>query len=208
MVLAACPEVVPGSGRVQAWVVGPGLDPQDDSEAGRAQVEAVLRALASDLPCLVDAGALQLVDRREAPTLLTPHAGELADLLGRLDDGDAPDRAEVQAEPVRHARHAAELTGTTVLLKGSSTLVVDADAGRAVRCQADAPGWMATAGAGDVLAGLAGTLLAAGLDPLDAGSLAALVHGVAAERANPGGPVRALKVARAIPATVAYLLRG
>ncbi|CAN5795579.1 bifunctional ADP-dependent NAD(P)H-hydrate dehydratase/NAD(P)H-hydrate epimerase [soil metagenome] len=206
MVLAACPEVVPGSGRVQAWVVGPGLDPEDDSEPGRAQVEAVREALGSDLPCLVDAGALRLVGRRAAPTLLTPHAGELADLLGRLEDGDAPDRAQVQAEPVRHARRAAELTGATVLLKGSRTLVVDAHPGRAVRCQADAPGWLATAGAGDVLAGLAGALLAGGLDPLDTGSLAALVHGVAADRANPGGPVRALRLARAIPGAVARLL--
>jgi NAD(P)H-hydrate repair Nnr-like enzyme with NAD(P)H-hydrate dehydratase domain len=75
-----------------------------------------------------------------------------------------------------------------------------------MRAQADAPGWTATAGAGDVLAGLAGTLLAAGLDPLDAGSLAALVHGVAADQANPGGPVRALAIAHGIPRAVATLL--
>ena len=59
---------------------------------------------------------------------------------------------------------------------------------RPVRSQADAPAWMATAGSGDVLAGLAGTLLAAGLSPLDAGSLGALVHGLAGDAANPGGP--------------------
>ena len=76
-----------------------------------------------------------------------------------------------------------------------------------MRSQRDAPPWLATAGAGDVLAGIAGTLLAAGLDPVDAGSLAALVHGVAADRANPGGPVRALAVAHAVPGTVAALLR-
>jgi NAD(P)H-hydrate repair Nnr-like enzyme with NAD(P)H-hydrate dehydratase domain len=75
-----------------------------------------------------------------------------------------------------------------------------------VRSQADAPAWMATAGSGDVLAGLAGTLLASGLSPLDAGSLAALVHGLAGDAANPGGPVRALAVASAIPAVVAGLL--
>jgi NAD(P)H-hydrate repair Nnr-like enzyme with NAD(P)H-hydrate dehydratase domain len=75
-----------------------------------------------------------------------------------------------------------------------------------VRSQNDAPAWLATAGAGDVLAGLAGTLLAAGLEPCDAASLAALVHGVAADAANPGGPVRALAVAHGIPGTVAALL--
>jgi NAD(P)H-hydrate repair Nnr-like enzyme with NAD(P)H-hydrate dehydratase domain len=94
-----------------------------------------------------------------------------------------------------------------VLLKGATTLVVPPpDAGLPVRSQADAPPWLATAGAGDVLAGLAGTLLAAGLSPLDAGSLAALVHGVAADRANPGGPVRALAVAHGLPSAVAALL--
>ena len=75
-----------------------------------------------------------------------------------------------------------------------------------MRSQNDAPPWLATAGAGDVLAGVCGALLAAGLSPLDAGSLGALVHGVAADRANPGGPVRALAVAHGIPATVAHLL--
>ena len=70
----------------------------------------------------------------------------------------------------RHARRLAELTGATVLLKGATTLVVDPAPAALVRSQADAPPWMATAGSGDVLAGLAGTLLAAGLSPLDAGS--------------------------------------
>jgi NAD(P)H-hydrate repair Nnr-like enzyme with NAD(P)H-hydrate dehydratase domain len=75
-----------------------------------------------------------------------------------------------------------------------------------VRSQNDAPAWLATAGAGDVLAGICGALLAAGLSPRDAGSLGALVHGVAADLANPGGPVRALAVAHGIPTAVAHLL--
>jgi hydroxyethylthiazole kinase-like uncharacterized protein yjeF len=226
-VRAAVPEAVVGQGRVQAWTIGPGLDVDASGEAAAAQVAAAYAALATDLPVLLDAGGLDLVrGHRAAPTLLTPHAGELARLLTRLEgrDGDSggrdgdggsggPDgsgvtRGDVLAEPVRHARRLAELTGATVLLKGATTLVVPAPGtSRPIRSQADAPAWLATAGAGDVLAGLAGTLLAAGLDPLDAGSLAALVHGVAADRTNPGGPVRALAVAHGIPATVAALLR-
>jgi hydroxyethylthiazole kinase-like uncharacterized protein yjeF len=215
---ATLPEVVMGRGRVQAWVVGPGLDADDDSAAGRAQVEAAREALASGEPCVVDAGGLDLIDGpRTTPTLLTPHAGELTRMLNRLradqpggrgrDDLQPLTRARVAAEPVAPARELAELTGCTVLLKGSTTLVVgpSADAGP-VRSQADAPYWLATAGAGDVLAGLVGTLLAAGLSPLDAGSLAALVHGLAGRAANPGGPVRALGVAHAIPGVVAGLL--
>jgi NAD(P)H-hydrate repair Nnr-like enzyme with NAD(P)H-hydrate dehydratase domain len=117
------------------------------------------------------------------------------------------DRAAVTRAPVAHARRLADLTGSTVLLKGATTLVVSpGSSGLPVRSQADAPAWLATAGSGDVLAGLAGTLLASGLSPLDAGSLAALVHGLAGDACNPGGPVRALGVAHAIPGVIAALL--
>ncbi len=207
LVRAAVPEAVMGPGRVQAWVVGPGLDATDGSPDGLAQVSAARDALDSDLPCLVDAGGLDLIDGpRTAPTLLTPHAGEAARLLGRLGEEEVT-REQVRSAPWEHARRLAGLTSCTVLLKGAITVVVSPDPARPVRAQADAPAWLATAGAGDVLAGLGGVLLAAGLDPLDAGSLAALVHGVAADHANPGGPVRALAVAHAIPAAVAALLR-
>jgi len=99
-----------------------------------------------------------------------------------------------------------------VLLKGHTTLVVGA--GGAVFAQDDAPAWLATAGAGDVLAGLLGALLAAHADDVVAdpalvpavAACAALVHGRAARTANPDGPVAALDVARALPGTVRALL--
>lgn len=208
-VLAACPEAVPGQGRVQTWVIGPGIDPDDTTYDIRRQIDACRGALASDLPVVVDAGALDLIEGpREAPTLLTPHAGELARMLSRLEHGRVFHRTQVSAAPLQHARRLVELTGATVLLKGATTLVVSHDVDRPLRVQCDGPAWLATAGAGDVLAGLVGTLVASGLDPVDAGSLAALVHGRAAHRANPGGPVRARGVARAIPSTVADLLRS
>jgi hydroxyethylthiazole kinase-like uncharacterized protein yjeF len=204
---AAVPEAVHGDGRVQAWVVGPGLDTGSRAKGAKAQLDVARAALASDLPVLVDAGGLELVDGpRGGPTLLTPHAGELARLLTRLT-GDETTRESVQRDPVGHARRAADLSGATVLLKGATTLVVPpTDDGGPVRSQNDAPPWLATAGAGDVLAGVCGALLASGLAPLDAGSLGALVHGVAADLANPGGPVRALAVAHGIPGAVAHLL--
>ena len=143
-------------------------------------------------------------------SLLPPPAGELATLLTRLGGGGGNGvtvrRSDVEAEPLRHARALADRTGATVLLKGSTTLVVPADPEAPVWSQADAPAWLATAGAGDVLAGLVGTLLAAGLEPADAGALGALVHGVAADRTGGGGPVRALRVAHGIPDAVAHLL--
>lgn len=209
LVAAAVPEAVHGPGRVQAWVVGPGLVATDESGADRLdpqQRRVIEEALGSAEPVLVDAGGLDLLlaadlgVRRGLPTLLTPHAGECARLLG-------VERAEVEADPVGHAEELARRAGASVLLKGSHTVVVSSDEDGAVWSQVDAPAWTGTAGAGDVLSGLIGTLLAAGLEPAQAGALGALVHGVAADDSNPGGPVRALGIAQALPLAVAGLLR-
>ena len=211
LIRSQAPEAVIGQGQVQAWLVGPGVDVDDQTPEGVTQRSAAQSAVDSGLPCVVDAGGLDLiVEPRSTPTLLTPHAGELAVMLSRFEGGSViVDRAAVAAAPLAHARRLAELTNSTVLLKGATTLVVSPTSwGLPVRAQADAPSWLATAGSGDVLAGLAGTLLASGLSPLDSGSVAALVHGMAANAANPGGPVRALGVAYAIPGVVGALLAG
>ncbi|GEL94483.1 bifunctional ADP-dependent NAD(P)H-hydrate dehydratase/NAD(P)H-hydrate epimerase [Cellulomonas composti] len=205
-VVAHRPEVVLGEGRVQAWALGPGVPPDDDAQRARIQ-----GALAGGEPAVVDAGALAALPERVGPhVVLTPHAGELATLL--TTRGVPVRREDVEAEPLRRAREAHELTGATVLLKGHVTLVVGPD--DAAYAQADAPAWLATAGAGDVLAGLLGALLAGRSDdvhddPTLAAALAAaaaLVHGHAADEASPGGPVSALSVARALPAAVRHLL--
>ncbi len=206
LVRAGVPEAVHGDGQVQAWLIGPGLDVGATGRDADEQLRVARAALASDLPVAVDAGGLDLVTGpREAPTLLTPHAGELARMLSRLERR-AVTRPDVELEPVTHARRLAELTGSVVLLKGSTTLVVAPDPAIPVRSQADAPAWLATAGAGDVLSGIVGTLLASGLEAREAGSLGALVHGVSADLAAAGGPLRALAVARGIPAAVRQLL--
>ncbi|KQY60060.1 hypothetical protein ASD11_11215 [Aeromicrobium sp. Root495] len=195
-VVDRAPEVVASSydeaGRVQAWVVGPG----GGSQAG----ERLAWALEQGVPLVVDADALQhLPDRFEVPALLTPHAGELARMLG-------VERDDVEAEPLAHATRAAEQSGATVLLKGERTLVVRT--GAPARVNLVSTPWLGTAGSGDVLAGFAGALVAAGLDPLDAGSVAALLHGRAGQLANPGGPFTASDVARRLPSVVAAFLRG
>lgn len=209
LIRSQVPEAVIGEGQAQAWLIGPGVDVGDDSAPGRAQRAAAQSALDCGLPCVVDAGGLELIiEPRTTPTLLTPHAGELAALLSRLEGGQVSvDRVAVTSAPLAYARRLADLTNSTVLLKGATTLVVSpGSSSLPVRSQADAPSWLATAGSGDVLAGLAGTLLASGLSPLDSGSVAALVHGLAADASNPGGPVRALGVANAIPGVVAALM--
>lgn len=212
LVVAHRPEVVTGDGRVQAWALGPGVAP-DDAAQRRRVADALEGVLHRGEPAVVDAGALELLPDRVGPhVVLTPHAGELARLLGAR--GEQVDRAGVEAQPLRWARRAHELTGATVLLKGGVTVVVGPHG--TVYAQADAPAWLATAGAGDVLTGVLGALLAGHDeavhdDPTLAAALAAaaaLVHGRAAHRANPGGPVSAGAVAEALPATVADLLAG
>ncbi|WP_299037150.1 bifunctional ADP-dependent NAD(P)H-hydrate dehydratase/NAD(P)H-hydrate epimerase [uncultured Pseudokineococcus sp.] len=209
LVRARWPEVVPGPGRVQAWLLGPGVDPDDEGQG-----EHVREALAQDVPCVVDAGALPALvtaldegERGTGSTLVVPHAGELVRFLGLL--GHECDREDVVARPLELAQRAADLSGVVVLLKGSTTLVVapGTDGSRLpVRAQADGTPWLATAGSGDVLAGVVGALAALGLAARDAGSLGAAVHGLAAHAASGGGPLHAEAVLHALPEVVTALL--
>jgi hydroxyethylthiazole kinase-like uncharacterized protein yjeF len=198
-VLDHFPEVVLGAGRVQAWVVGPG--------GGDDAAEALAAGLGDEesgrVPLLVDADGLRFLPAEpDRPMLITPHAGELSRLLDVSRD-------EVEQDPLSAVREGAERTGCTVLLKGARTLVAEPGSGLVDVVHTGSP-WLATAGAGDVLAGLAGSLLAAGLDPRSAGVAAAWVHGAASRVAGGeiGGPVTASTVARALPETIAVLLSG
>lgn len=218
-VVRAYPEVVTQSGRVQAWAVGSGISGRGSS-AARAVDRALDHGLSAGVPIVVDAGALEWVEPggiaghvATARVVLTPHAGELAGLLRRC--GVDVDRAEVEADPVVWARKANEVTGASVVLKGSTTLIVVEGE---VCSQADGTPWMATAGTGDVLAGILGAALAtwgAGEDgsPLTtrasfACALAAGValHGMAGTRASGGGPIRATEIATYLPTVVRELL--
>ena len=167
-------------GRVQAWVAGPGMG-TDEAAADR-----LARVLATNLPVLIDADGLTLLARhrellpRAAPTLLTPHAGELGRLLGA-------DPADVAARRLEHARRAAAQFGACVLLKGSTTVVAPPHDLDPVLINTTGTSWLATAGTGDVLAGLAGALLAQGLAAPQAALCAAYLHGLAARLAAVGG---------------------
>ncbi|GAA3633234.1 bifunctional ADP-dependent NAD(P)H-hydrate dehydratase/NAD(P)H-hydrate epimerase [Streptomyces iranensis] len=182
------------AGRVQSWVVGPGLG---DGAAARHSLEDVL---ASDVPVLVDADGLHLLPtdsdlrKREAATVLTPHAGEAAALLG-------VSREEVEAGRLAAVRALSERYGATVLLKGSTTLI--AAEHQPVRVNPTGVGWLATAGSGDVLSGLIGSLLATGLPARDAASVGAYLHGLAARRttAPHGAPIAAYDVSTALTDT-------
>ncbi|RZS90361.1 hydroxyethylthiazole kinase-like uncharacterized protein yjeF/hydroxyethylthiazole kinase-like uncharacterized protein yjeF [Motilibacter rhizosphaerae] len=184
-VLSSWPEVVAGEGRVQARVVGPGV----------ADPRAVAEHVEHPEPVVLDAGCTVLHERAGGDALLTPHAGELVGLLHEL--GVEVERAEVEARRLHWAGEAARRTGAVVLLKGSTTVVATPD-GRA-RVNPTGTSWLATAGSGDVLAGVAGALLARGLDPYDAGAVAAWLHGLAGRVASQGAPLSAGQLLDALP---------
>lgn len=194
-VLAAWPEVIasptPASaGRVQAWVVGPGLGTDDTGAA------ALWFALDTDLPVLVDADALtilaahpDLLAERRAPTVLTPHAGEFARLAGAPPGEDR----------IGATRKLADAFGATVLLKGNVTVI--AEPGGPVYLNPAGQSWAATAGSGDVLSGMIGALLAAGLPTGEAAAAAAFVHARAAalSAGDPGPGEAPTSASRIIP---------
>ncbi|MGW6199346.1 NAD(P)H-hydrate dehydratase [Kribbella sp. NPDC055110] len=187
----AHPEVV-GDGRVQAWTIGSGLGDELD-------VRRIRELLDADEPVVLDADGLKALDDSgdHVDVLATPHAGELARLLG-------VERATVEAERLKYARLAAERFDVTVLLKGATTVIASPDG--EVRVNTNATPWLATAGAGDVLAGLCGALLAAGLTPLDAAAVGAYLHAAAANLASNGGPTTAITIAQALPEATRQLL--
>lgn len=157
--------------RIGAIVIGPGLGRDDRA---RKKLEA---ALATDRPLVLDGDALALVDldritERRAAMVLTPHQGEFVRLFGDLP-GSKIDRA----------RAAARRAGAVVIYKGADSVIAAPD-GRAAVASRWAP-WLSTAGTGDVLAGLAGALLAAGQVPFDAASAATWLHVEAALACGP-----------------------
>ncbi|HUW77485.1 MAG TPA: NAD(P)H-hydrate dehydratase [Candidatus Nanopelagicaceae bacterium] len=185
-VIGEHPEVVRATGRVQAWVLGSGL--VDISLTGD-----VALAIASAQPIVIDAGALHLLPPGRKDCLITPHAGELANLLG-------VERDEIERRSLHFATLAAETFGVNVLLKGSTTLVVSPQR-RMVANPTGTPR-LATAGSGDVLAGVIGALAASGVPLFDAAVIGAWVHGLAGRLMRGSG---ASDIAAEIPRAIESL---
>ncbi len=228
-VLAARPETMFTDGydrlsaHCDAWLVGSGTDPAQRSFAER---EALRRILTGEAPVVVDAGALgELVNRvdsdRWAPAVATPHAGEFESLW--LAAG-LPDSPHSDTPRERAALALAERLDATVLLKGSLTIA--ATPGGFCATIGPATPWLATAGTGDVLAGILGALVATHAEKIRAdpellGPLAAtashlhdcaarhamatMVHGTTSGAAV-SVPITALDVAHALPAAIAALI--
>lgn len=177
------PEVLDTLDRFHSLVVGPGLGRDDDTAA-----QARMLAVEAPIPTVIDGdglfamawnadGAAALLRRRTTPTVLTPHDGEYTLLTGAAP---ATDRLVA-------ARRLAADTGCVVLLKGPATVVADPHGAALVVTTGDAR--LATAGTGDVLSGIIGALLAAGVPALQAAAAGAWLHGRAARRAPERGMV-------------------
>lgn len=182
--------------RKNVFVVGPGAG------TGASTAERLFAALAAGRGTVIDADALTIgaeaPDRLFAairgPTLLTPHEGEFARLF--------PDLASLPAK-LERTRQAARRCGATVLLKGADTTIATPD-GRAIVSD-NAPPTLATAGSGDVLAGMAAGLMAQGMAPLAAAAAACWLHGEAAQRFGVG--LIAEDIAPLLPSVLAELWR-
>jgi len=172
LLAAAAETVLRRVGRADALVLGPGMGREPEAQGLARNVAA-----AAELPLLLDAdglnahaGKLSSLARRRAPTVLTPHAGELARLL-------ESDSAAIGARRLDSARRAADLSGAVMVLKGDDTLVAE-PSGRVGVSRGGAAA-LATAGTGDVLSGVIGAYLAKGMEPFVAACAGVLVHATA-----------------------------
>ncbi|RLQ80165.1 ADP-dependent NAD(P)H-hydrate dehydratase [Salinibacterium amurskyense] len=200
LILQRRPEAVMVDGRVQAWLIGSGMDHAAREPDAERHITA---ALGQNVPLVLDGGALDVVHRVTTPTVITPHYRELGRLL------DEPTES-IAATPRDWAESAATQLGCTVLLKGHTTYVSDGTTTAAI---AAAPAWLATAGAGDALGGILGALVATHSPAVLANpallvglaATASYVHGRAAALASDGGPLTILDLCSNVSRVVAEL---
>lgn len=211
LVLHSTPSVVVQPGKVSAWLVGSGIESKKytDITTWLRHRWYKLTTLQS-VPTVLDAGALHLAGSLEQPTLITPHSGELSKLLSARGVQVTPEA--VEGDSKKWVQIAAETLGVTVLLKGSTTYV----ANDSVLIQLPvAPPWLATAGTGDVLAGIIGALIATNMIEIlnDSNHLAAVaatgafIHARAADIASNGGPINAEAIIGQIPRVISQLIK-
>ncbi|MEI9907077.1 MAG: NAD(P)H-hydrate dehydratase [Actinomycetota bacterium] len=206
ILLQAAPEVVVQNGKVQSWVVGPGIDL---SRTGRWRKRDINRALLEGVPTLIDAGALSELTSSTFPRIITPHFRELSRALSTQNIQVSP--AEIESDPKKWAIRASEIFTCVVLLKGSHTVIASSE-----KCFVlpQSTSWLATAGSGDVLAGIIGALLATNSSLLlvqperlsEIAATGAYIHAEAARVASNGGPISPTDIIDSIPEIVASLV--
>lgn len=196
LVIQNRPEVVIQTGNVDAYLLGSGIPPRK-SIFRKITMEM---ANQSNTPKVLDAGALYLTGTSKSPTIITPHAGELADLI-------KVGANQIEADPIFYASDAARRFKVTVLLKGNRTVV--ANEFRVIQLP-EATSWLATAGTGDILAGILGALLALNHDQItsenliELGATASYIHAQSASESS-SGPIDAQKMIDHISKVVAKI---
>ncbi len=210
LVLHSNPEVVVQPGAVTAWLVGSGIESKRYSDITTWLRHRWFALIAKQsVPTILDAGALHLAGKFEQPTLITPHAGELARLL--KSRGVTVTLEAIEGNPKKWATIASEKLGVIVLLKGSHTVVADGDS--IIELPVSSP-WLATAGTGDVLAGIIGALVATNYIEIlndrkrlaEIAASAAFIHNTAALLASRDAPISASGVIAMIPNAIRKLI--
>ena len=198
LVLHSNPEVVVQPGAVTAWLAGSGIDSKRYSDITTWLRHRGFSLLSKQsVPTILDAGALYLAGKLDQPTLITPHAGELARLL--TERGITVTSEAIEGNPKKWAVTASEKLGVVVLLKGSHTVVADSDS--VIELPVSTP-WLATAGSGDVLAGIVGALVATNYIEIlndrkrlsEVAASAAFIHNSAALLASRDAPISAKSI--------------
>lgn len=211
LVLHSTPSAVVQPGKVAAWLVGSGIDAKKYSDFTtwlRHRWFKLIRM--QSVPTVLDAGALYLAGSLEQPTVITPHSGELSILLSAR--GVQVSAEAIEGDPKKWVQIAADTLGVTVLLKGATTFVANDEL--LIQLPVATP-WLATAGSGDVLAGIMGALVATNaIEILNdynhlayVAATASFIHAQAAAKASNGGPINAEAIIEAIPNTIAQLLK-
>ena len=211
LVLHATPEALVQPGKVDAWLVGSGVSDKKYSDYTTWLRHRWFKLMsAQSVPTVLDAGALDWAGKLSQPTLITPHAGELAKLL--VKRGIQVSSEAIEADPKKWSMIATEKLGVTVLLKGSTTFIAQPDF--LIELPKATP-WLATAGSGDVLAGIIGALLATNYIEIlnDQNNLArvaatgAFIHNSAALLASMGSPISATSIIEFIPEAIRKILK-
>lgn len=210
LVLHKNPEVVVQPGPVTAWLAGSGIEAKKYSDVTTWQRHRWFTLIAKQsVPTILDAGALHLAGKLDQPTVITPHAGELSRLL--RSRGMTVESEAIEGDPKKWACVASQELDVVVLLKGSRTVV--AQGKDLIELPSSTP-WLATAGTGDVLAGILGALVATNYIEIlndkdhlaDLAASAAYLHNSAALLASRGSPITASQVIDYIPAAIGKIL--
>ena len=211
LVLHSTPSAVVQPGKVSAWLLGSGISAKKYSDVSTWLRHRWFKlATLQTVPTVLDAGALSLAGALEQPTVITPHSGELSTLLTARG---VPVSAEaIEGDPKKWVQGAAKTLGVTVLLKGSTTYVANDDI---LIELPPATSWLATAGTGDVLAGIIGALISTNSIEIlndynrlaEVAATGAFIHARAALNASRGGPISAESVVQEISGAISQILK-